>query len=38
MDSHSFAETSTGYGRLFFLKDKEQNHVLPLEILVPPGG
>lgn len=37
MDSHSHTGTPFGHVRLFFLKDKEQHHVLPLEILAPPG-
>lgn len=38
MDSHSHTETSIGYVCLFFLEDKEKNHVLPLEIPAPPGS
>lgn len=38
MDSHSLAEMSIGYVCLFSLKDKEQDHVQPLEMPAPPGG
>lgn len=37
MDSHSHTEKSFKHVCLFFLKDKEQDHVLPLEISAPPG-
>lgn len=37
MDSHSCTGMSFGSVCLFFLKDKEQYHVLPLEMSAPPG-
>lgn len=39
MDSHSYAEMMVPEDSyLFFLRDEEQNHALPLESLAPPGA